>query len=57
MPEWVTRYLALLGEPGRPPSIEALTALQVAHLDTVPYETLDIVARRKPPPLGEIIGI
>lgn len=52
MPEWVSRYLALLGEPVRPPSIEALTALQVAHLDVVLYETLDIVARRQPPPLG-----
>lgn len=54
LPEWVTRYLALLGEPLRPPSIEALIALQVAHLDAVPYETLDIVARRKPTPLGKI---
>jgi len=49
---WVDRYLAHIGESARPPSVDALFALQTAHLDAVPYETLDVVARRKPAALG-----
>lgn len=50
-PEAITRYLELLGEPRAPPSRPALDRLLAAHLDRVPYETLDITSRRPPPPL------
>ena len=42
-PPWLTPYLARLdvSDPGRP-SLEALTALQRAHVERITYENLDI---------------
>ena len=44
----VEQYLIRIGLPAKPPrpTREALGALQRAHLTSVPYENLDIVAER-----------
>jgi N-hydroxyarylamine O-acetyltransferase len=51
---WTERYLALLGVPGAPPSLEQLTALVRAHVLTVPFENVTALLRRRACPSGPV---
>jgi len=55
-PEILRGYLKILRlePPLGPPSLLLLKLLFQAHLDTIPYETLDIVVRRPAPPLDTL---
>jgi len=53
-PEWVSRYLALLGVDHTAPSLEALSRLARAHVSTIPFTNVPAILRRRVHPLGPV---
>ncbi len=51
------RYLALLGITSRPPSLEALRELTLAHLTRVPFENVSKLYARREPELCGLPGL
>ena len=53
-PEWVGRYLALLGIDHPAPSLEALARLTRAQVCTIPFTSVPAILRRRAHPAGPV---
>lgn len=51
---WIHRYLGLLGERHRAPSLEALASIVGSHLRAVPFENVTSLLRLRDHPAGDV---